>query len=74
MPRFFAVDTKNNKAVSYIGAIDKDTGEWIDRNDELLQRVNESAHERLTRRVNEILNHDPTVPFELFDEAQQAEQ
>lgn len=74
MPRFFAVDTKNNKAVSYIGAIDKDTGEWIDRNDELLQRVKESAHERLTRRVNEILNHDPTVPFELVDDPEQSEQ
>ena len=70
MPRFFAVDTKNNNAVSYIGSIDKDTGEWIDRNDELLQRVKESAHERQTRRANEILNQDPTIPFVFLDDTE----
>ena len=72
MPRIYAVDTRNNRAVSYIGTIDKDTGDWLDRDDELMQRVRESAHERQTRRVNEILNQDPTVPF-VFEDDSEAE-
>ncbi len=67
MPRFFAVDTKNNNEVLYIGAIDKNTREWTECNEELLERVNESIHERLTQKVNEILNNDPTVPFVMYD-------
>lgn len=70
MPRFFAVDTRNDNQISYIGAVDKDTNEWIERNEELLERVRKSAHERLTRSVNEILNKDPAVPFVLVDDAQ----
>lgn len=70
MPRFFAVDTRNNNAVSYIGGYDRNTGDWSERNDELLQRAVESSHERQTRRVNEILNQDPTVPFVFLDDTE----
>lgn len=73
MPRYFAVDTRNNNAVSYIGATDKDTGEWIERDDELLRRASEFRSRSLTRKVSEILSNDPTVPLVLVDDTTQAE-
>lgn len=73
MPRYFAVDTENNNEVLYIGAKDKDTGEWTECNEELLQRVRESAHERVSRRINELLSNDPTVPVVLLDEKAQTQ-
>lgn len=71
MPRFFAIDTrKNNNELLFVGAIDKSTGEWTERDDEQLRRVRESAHERLTAQVNELLGRDPTLPFAYKGEAQ----
>lgn len=71
MPRFFAIDTrKNNNELMFVGAIDKSTGEWTERDDEKLRRVRESAHERLTAQVNELLGRDPTLPFAYKGEAQ----
>lgn len=70
MPRFFAIDTKNNNEMVLVGAIDKSTGEWTARDDEQLRRVRESAHERLTDKVNELLGRDPTLPFAYKGEAQ----
>ena len=68
MPRFFAIDTSNNNEVLYIGAVDKNTNEWTECNEELLKRVNRSILEKAGRKVNEILSVDPTVPFVYKDE------
>lgn len=70
MPRFFAIDTSNNNEMLYIGAVDKNTNEWTECNEELLKRVNRSILEKAGRKVNEILNRDPTVPFAYKGEAQ----
>lgn len=72
MPRFFAVDTNNHNEVLYFGAVDKDTGEWTERNDELLERVRQSIHERVTQKTNELLNLDPTIPVVLVGPDEQA--
>ena len=71
MPRFFAIDTRNNNEMLFVGAIDKSTGEWTARNDEQLRRVRESAHERLTAKVNEMLCRDPMLPFAFKGDAQE---
>ena len=55
MPRFFTEDANGNTKL--VAVLDLKTGEFTYYDEAEAKKLNEAAHERLTRKVNELMNY-----------------